>query len=77
MLKAKVVRLVNQFGVTQKFLAARMGLTEAMLSRWLNDDQPEPRIPLAALDGFERYERDLMKALTTPEPLPKVKSRVG
>jgi transcriptional regulator with XRE-family HTH domain len=65
-LRQQVLRLVRQHGVSQKVLAAKMGLSTARLSRWLNKNDQHP-VSVAALDGFQAYREHLRRDLSTDD----------
>lgn len=58
-LRKRILRL-TKLGVTQKAIAARMGMSEAALSRWMNDHAA--RISTDALDGFNAFASELNAA---------------
>jgi transcriptional regulator with XRE-family HTH domain len=59
-LRKRIGRLVK-LGVTQKAIAARMGLSEPWLSRWLRRSEPG-RLTVAAMDAFHRFCDELAVA---------------
>ena len=65
-LRQQVLRLVQQHGVSQKVLAAKMGLSAARLSRWLNKKDRNP-VSVAALDGFYAYRERLRHDISTDD----------
>ena len=62
-LRQQVLRLVRDHGVSQKVLAAKMGLSTARLSRWLNKKAQNP-VSLDAFDGFQAYCEKLRRDLS-------------
>lgn len=62
-----IERLLN-FGVSQKVIAARMGVSEATFSRWYRakpDSKGNPaKIPAEALDRLEGYVEELLLAFS-------------
>jgi hypothetical protein len=61
-LRQHALLLINQVGISQKVLAARMKLSEAQFSRWVRQDRPIV-VSVAALDGFRRYLDELRDLL--------------
>ena len=62
-LRQRVLRLIKA-GVSQKILAARMGMKESTFSRWLNKKEGINPASVRALDGLEAYVQELAAALT-------------
>lgn len=60
LLRQRALRLMKA-GVTQKAIAAQMGLSEATFSRWINGSGKP--VPVTALDGFQRFADELRSAL--------------
>jgi transcriptional regulator with XRE-family HTH domain len=60
-LRKRVLRLL-ELGVTQKAIAGRMGMSQAALSRWINDEAV--RISVDALDGYNAFECEFLAALS-------------
>jgi hypothetical protein len=80
-LRQELLRLISRYGISQKVLAAHMGLSETWLSRWLGKEPTRP-ISLRAVSGFEQYLRELYSAIARqlyqvaptreePPPMPK------
>lgn len=62
-LRQRALRLVKH-GVSQKVLAAKMGMQASTFSRWLNQKDGINPASVTALDGFNAYVRELTSALT-------------
>jgi transcriptional regulator with XRE-family HTH domain len=63
LLRRRASRLVA-LGVSQKVLAAKMGMQPATLSRWLNQKDGIGPVDVSALDGFNAYVLELSDALS-------------
>jgi hypothetical protein len=61
-LRQRALRLVSR-GVNQKALASAMGMTQGTFSKWLRNKPGIKPPTVAALDGFERFARDLASDL--------------
>lgn len=61
LLRQRALRLVAR-GVSQKVLAARMGMQPSTFSRWLNQKHGIT-VRVAALDGLNAYLRELTEAI--------------
>jgi len=66
-LRQRVLRLIKH-GVSQKVLAAKMGMMPSTFSRWLNKKPGMNPASLLALDGFNAYVQELSDALSDSEP---------
>lgn len=62
-LRQRTLRLINNYGVSQKVLAARMGMSESRFSRWLNKKTGARAITVVEMDGLERYVLELEESL--------------
>lgn len=70
LLRQRVVRLIKH-GVSQKVLAAKMGMRPSTFSRWLNKKPGMNPATVLALDGFNAYVQELINALADAEPAPR------
>jgi len=66
-LRKRIARLV-ELGVTQKSLAATMGVSETWLSRWINKTN-ESHITVDAMDRFNRFAAALADVASGQEGL--------
>jgi hypothetical protein len=59
------MKVVLQFGVTQRALADRLNVSESWLSRWLypKPDQKARPINVQEMDRFEAYLREFAEAI--------------
>ena len=64
-LRARAQRLLDQ-GVTQKKIAAKMGVARAAFNRWIHGE--DARISVDALDAFNAFVRELRAALGEEAP---------
>lgn len=55
------VRRLLELGVTQKQIAAKMGIARAAFNRWVHGE--DARISVDALDAFNAYVQELAAAL--------------
>lgn len=75
LVRQRILRLTDK-GVSQKVIAARMGISTSKLSRWLGRNKPRkgksarttpqpepPPLSVPAMDGFDLYRRELLYAL--------------
>lgn len=64
------VRALVKHGVSQKMLAAEMGLSETKFSRWLNGEEGAKAKPLDvdAMDRLREFERKLANLLKQGGP---------
>jgi transcriptional regulator with XRE-family HTH domain len=60
-IRRKVQELLDH-GIDQKTLAAKMGISDSTLSRWLDPKSPTKPLRLTALDGLSKYLRELRQA---------------
>jgi len=67
-LRQRALRLVNKFGISHKVLAARMGMTPSMFSRWLHKKPNAKPASVLARDGFDDYVQELQDHLQQPAP---------
>lgn len=70
------MRLITH-GVSQKVLAAKMGIAPSTFSKWLNQKDGIGPASVTALDGFNDYVQELADALADkgPEIAPKSSPR--
>jgi transcriptional regulator with XRE-family HTH domain len=61
-LRKRALRLVDDFGINQKVLAARMGMSPGAFSKWLREKVDSP-VSVHALDGLHAYEGELASVL--------------
>lgn len=57
-LRKRAAKLIAR-GVTQKAIAAAMGMTPSTFNRWLHDEPNVKPPTVDAMDGFERFVRHL------------------
>ncbi len=62
LLRQRAKRLVAR-GVSQKVLAAKMGMPPSSLSKWLHAKEGIGPATVTALDGFNAYVRELADAI--------------
>jgi transcriptional regulator with XRE-family HTH domain len=69
-LRERIQGLIR-LGVTQKTIAARMGLSESTFSRWFRAEPDSKgravKIPLDALDAFDRYIDEIASFASSQE----------
>lgn len=65
LLRRRALRLVAH-GVSQKVLAAKMGMQASTFSRWLNQKDDIGPVSVTALDGFNAYRQELTDLLADP-----------
>lgn len=63
LLRQRALRLVAH-GISQKVLAAKMGMQASTFSRWLNQKDSIGPISVTALDGFNAYLGELADLVT-------------
>lgn len=73
-LRQRVWRFVK-LGVSQKTLAAKMGMAASTLSKWLNRAEEIGPATLPALDGFHAFVREVADAVA--EAIPGLKDVPG
>jgi transcriptional regulator with XRE-family HTH domain len=65
-LRKRILRL-TEFGITQKEIAGRIGVSESWLSRWLRERPARP-INVQEMDALEHYVAAIIDALTQEPP---------
>jgi transcriptional regulator with XRE-family HTH domain len=75
-LRKRAARLVNA-GVSQKVLAAKMGMTPSTFSKWLNQKGGIGPASVVSLDGLNEYAKELATAALTEENLQEPRANKG